>query len=683
MKLVLCFHHHQPVGNLHWIFEDAFQKSYRPLLETIQRFSELRFALHYSGSLLDWLEQNHADFLDRLAELCCGGNVELLSGGYYEPILAAIPEADRVGQIRRMNNYLERRFSQRPSGLWLAERVWEPSLPRSLQESEIDYVVLDDSALLDKRCPAETSYLVTESEGRAVKVFLASEKLRYMLPYRPPEEVLAYFEEAHRANPNTTLVFADDAEKFGHWPGTESLIHQERWLDRFLGLLRDNGHWIECRTLRELARDGASGGLAYFPTSTYRELEFRSLPFHQARNYAQLASMLRSLPDRDGARNLLRGGMWHHFLQWCPEANELHKRMVALSKRLHRVSAVRGGGPEFQPAIEELFKAQCNETYWHYPETPHLRLATLGHLLRCEALLDKVEQDDEDWTSWEAADWDCDGREEVRIANRYWTAYLRPAEGGCLYELAWKPGALSLISTVTMRPGRFESLDFSTLFDLGSEDIVERVVQQEELTSLFARGYESYRRASLLDHFLEGATTAEDFAAGCYSEQADSIGHRYSYQQLGASGIALERDINLSGSGEAELRSAVRLQKRLELTHADWLNVEYLLEAKAASWQGKFAVEWNFGFSPEELGSVVEADATVARLVISGSPVLPRLTLQAEPAAEFWTIPRRLIQLTGHGITVIFQGLVTVAVWSVDFGERRNYRFKLSTFVGH
>jgi alpha-mannosidase len=47
--------------------------------------------LHYSGVLLEWLEERHPEFFDQLRELCGRGQVELLGGGYYEPILLSIP----------------------------------------------------------------------------------------------------------------------------------------------------------------------------------------------------------------------------------------------------------------------------------------------------------------------------------------------------------------------------------------------------------------------------------------------------------------------------------------------------------------------------------------------------------------------------------------------------------------
>ena len=44
------------------------------------------------------------------------GQVEMIGGGYYEPILISIPPEDRREQIERLGDYIEKHFGQRPSG---------------------------------------------------------------------------------------------------------------------------------------------------------------------------------------------------------------------------------------------------------------------------------------------------------------------------------------------------------------------------------------------------------------------------------------------------------------------------------------------------------------------------------------------------------------------------------------
>ena len=97
----------------------------------MERHPELRLALHTSGPLLQWLALHQSEYLTRLRQLVDRGQVELWGGAFFEPILPAIPELDRRGQIRAMADWLELELGRRPRGLWLPERVWEPSLASS------------------------------------------------------------------------------------------------------------------------------------------------------------------------------------------------------------------------------------------------------------------------------------------------------------------------------------------------------------------------------------------------------------------------------------------------------------------------------------------------------------------------------------------------------------------------
>ena len=99
------------------------------MLEALERHPGVRLSLHYTGPLLEWLRAERPEFIARLAALVARDQVEILGGGYYEPVLASLPERDRIGQLRRMGDELEALFGERPRGAWLAERVWEPDLP--------------------------------------------------------------------------------------------------------------------------------------------------------------------------------------------------------------------------------------------------------------------------------------------------------------------------------------------------------------------------------------------------------------------------------------------------------------------------------------------------------------------------------------------------------------------------
>jgi 4-alpha-glucanotransferase len=143
-KFLLAVHNHQPVGNFLSVFEQAFADCYLPCLRNVHKHPRFKFAAHYSGPLLEYMRDREGEAWDILRSLVKRGQVELLGGGFYEPILSVIPERDRLGQLGLMNDFLEEHFGVRPKGIWLAERVWEPDLPRTLSKAGVEYTFLDE-----------------------------------------------------------------------------------------------------------------------------------------------------------------------------------------------------------------------------------------------------------------------------------------------------------------------------------------------------------------------------------------------------------------------------------------------------------------------------------------------------------------------------------------------------------
>src|SRR5712692_9685525 len=119
IHLGLLLHHHQPVGNFPWVFQQVYEESYLPMVEALERHPQVRLSLHYSGSLIDWFEEAHPEFLQRLAMLAHRQQIEIVSGGYYEPILPSIPDSDKLGQISRLTQHLSLMLGVKPTGLWI------------------------------------------------------------------------------------------------------------------------------------------------------------------------------------------------------------------------------------------------------------------------------------------------------------------------------------------------------------------------------------------------------------------------------------------------------------------------------------------------------------------------------------------------------------------------------------
>ncbi len=253
IRFLFVLHDHQPIGNFDGVFEQAFQDSYLPFLDLFEHYPDLKAALHTSGSLMEWLDAHHPEYLDRLAALAQAGRMEIIGGAFYEPILPMIPPRDRVGQIRSYREFLQQRFGVPIRGAWIAERVWEQGLTADLAAAGVEYIILDDSHFKSAGLDGDDlwGYYLTEANGRLLRVFPGSERLRYTIPFAGQHESIDYLRGIAERLPNAVAVFADDGEKFGSWPDTKKPVYEDGWLRQFFDLMRPTASGSIGRRLRK------------------------------------------------------------------------------------------------------------------------------------------------------------------------------------------------------------------------------------------------------------------------------------------------------------------------------------------------------------------------------------------------------------------------------------------------
>src|SRR5947209_6431876 len=280
VRLILALHDHQPVGNFDGVFEASYKESYLPFLEVLEGYPEIPFVLHTSGPLLEWLVERRPEYISRVRALVEAGRVEILGGGFFEPILTMIPHRDRVGQIREFSAYLEEVFGASVRGMWVPERVWEQHLVSALVEAGVEYTILDDFHFqrAGLREPELLGYYLSEDEGRLLKIFPGSETLRYLMPFQEPHATYEYLRRLAHEYPGATVVFADDGEKFGAWPDTFDHVYKHGWLRRFCDMIVGNRDWLEPSTFARAVEEALPLGKVYLPASSYREMTEWALP---------------------------------------------------------------------------------------------------------------------------------------------------------------------------------------------------------------------------------------------------------------------------------------------------------------------------------------------------------------------------------------------------------------------
>ena len=705
IRFVLALHNHQPIGNFDGVLEQAYQDSYRPFLYVFDRFPSLKIALHTSGSLMEWLDQHHPEYVDRLGDLVAAGRVEIIGGAYYEPILPMIPRRDRVGQIRTYTDWLQQRLGCTVRGMWMPERVWEQSLVSDLAEAGIQYTVLDDFHFKNAGLTEDQlhGYYVSEDEGRLISIFPGSERLRYIIPFGAPHETIEYLGRIAHEQPGAVVVFGDDGEKFGTWPETKAHVYDRGWLAQFFQALAANESWSHVTTLAEAIDNVAPLGKIYLPDSSYREMTEWALPVEQLKTYEHVRHELETDPRWPALSRFMRGGFWRNFKVKYPESDEMYTRMLMVSRRLEVAEQCSPHAPReetrFSPADDtsltngrvedlltyartELYRAQCNCSYWHGAfggiYLPHLRNAVYNHLIAADNLLDQAAGRSPPWIEATVGDFNLDARQEVYVSNDRLALLISPVRGGQIYEFDVRSICHNLLATLMRRPEAYHEKVAAGAqnSDQSVASIHDRVIfKQAGLDQRLQ--YDRYPRKTLLDHFYDNDATLAAVAAGQAMERGDFVEGVYETRLRRAARkvqVFLSRDGNAWGH-------PLRITKAISLeAGSHTIEVEYTLEGLRPDLPLHFGVEMNFAGLPSGADNRYFHDGQQNRLGHLGTQLdlanFDQLGMvdewlgidvgvQFSRPSRLWTFPIETVSQSEGGFELVHQSIVVQPHWLV------------------
>jgi len=685
--LVLIIHAHQPCGNFGNVLEKAFADCYLPFIETLEKHPQVHIGLHYSGPLLRWIEQNRPEYFARLKALVQAKQVELLGGGFYEPILVSIPPQDQREQIVRLADYLEQHLGQRPSGAWIAERVWEPQLPSALAAAGVNYTLVDDIHFLAAGFEPEELYgaYIAEDRGQFVWLLPGQKALRYYIPFGKVDDVVTYLRNAAASHPGGLAAMGDDMEKFGVWPGTALHCYQDRWLEKFFTALEENTSWLSISTPGQYLAHHSPLGRADLPTASYTEMMEWVLPTRVRQRFHAVHDEFNARPE---VLSFLRGGSWRGFFRKYAESNLLHKKMLRVSARIAAIPPRRANpraADEMAQARDLLLSAQCNDAYWHgifgglY--APHLRTELWRNLIRAEVIADRQSAASLG-PHVELLDYDADGTHEHLFTASEYQALLKPSDGATLAAFDFRPSAATLINSIQRRPEAYHTRLRETSRSTtpgGAVSIHEQTRVKEPGLERFLR-YDRWARHSFRVLLFDPRRTPADYEALELQEDPGFAGGAYQVKSSSAHDAQLlrEGDCRLGGPSSSAL-ARLSVAKRFTFgpaPHGCEVGCEVGIKAReplGAPLAVGIESVVNL-LAPDEDDRFFETPQGPRNLRFSG--VLPgpllrmedgwqrvRVVLHAPGAKEFWVAPIETVSESEEGFERVYQGSQILAIW--------------------
>jgi len=669
------FHNHQPVGNFGWVFEEVFKQAYEPMIGALERHPHVRVGLHYTGPLLQWISANAPGAITRLRALSERGQIEILGGGLYEPILVALPQRDRHAQLTRMRAYLEEMFGTAPSGAWLAERVWEPSVAFDLAAAGYRYTVLDDNHLRAASVADDDMWgpYTTDDQGRMLTIFGTEKGLRYRIPFRPVDELIGYLRAAATEDGKRVGMMGDDGEKFGAWPGTNELCWGKgRWIDDCFEAIAANSDWLTTVTPSEWMSREPPLGRVYVPASSYVEMTEWALPPDDANTFHQLLET--ATTEASPAVRFLRGGMWRNFQARYREVNGLHKQMLRVSERVDAMAA----GELRERALDHLHRGQSNDCYWHglfggiY--IVHMRMATLADLIAAEDLAAG------DGVIAGVGDYDLDGRDEVLLGTPGQMVLVDVAEGAGIGSWDLRASRVALASVLRRRPEAYHGAlrEMEAARERGERaagktgtSIHDEMLSKESGLSKALVYDEHERRSGLVRLTDANGLELGDFVNGEWRLQSNTASA--AVLSRGAPGFFVRKTVSLGGT-------------RMD----GWLSIAIEVQNRGlGSFEGPLELEWNLnlmggGGNPE---AYYRWDESEVRFDTDGSvPAGIRLTLgnryeglgvslELDPATEQVWSSVETVSNSEAGFERVHQGSCLIQRWHMRLAPTEQRTF--------
>lgn len=374
MKYVnFLFHIYQPPTQSPGVVDRIVAECYRPLTELFLEFSDLRFTLNLTYSLVELLKDPYPEVLANIRAAQVAGTLELTATGAYHPIFPLIPEEEVRRQLRinRDRNRRDLAPDFNPVGVFPPEMAFDGHLATILHDEGYRWTVADDGIMgwFDRPIHYDSIYTFA-----GIGVFLRSNHWsnRFAQDHGQWPTGADAFRDLHRGmqkwmgDKDGYLVIAVDGETFGHHQKTRDTS----FLRDIFTAFRANEDEIQLSHLSALFDNPAfskrpgfipPGSWSFDPVDIAHDDYFswwKAKDNERHRILWELTELVLDQATRT-ADEKLRGQMdralyscpfwWASFWKFHPESvGEIYKGAFLLMGILQRAAAINGQQPEVE-----------------------------------------------------------------------------------------------------------------------------------------------------------------------------------------------------------------------------------------------------------------------------------------------------------------------------------------------
>ncbi|MDR0526890.1 MAG: DUF1925 domain-containing protein [Spirochaetaceae bacterium] len=218
-SVIIGFNHHLSLKAPEKVFKKVYNEQIKPFFQILYDYPQFPLTIHFSGVLLERIEDSYGEFFMLLKDLIKRKQIEFIGGGFYEPALPLLQAPDRIDQIEMLTTYIRKKFNKRINGCWIPDLVWEQSIVNSICRAGLTYSFVNEARFVRAGLKAQDYNLpcVCEEKSKSLTVFPVFSSLNEPIHLRGIQYVLDKLIEEKKSSPFVRVIFPDFCNETPDW----------------------------------------------------------------------------------------------------------------------------------------------------------------------------------------------------------------------------------------------------------------------------------------------------------------------------------------------------------------------------------------------------------------------------------------------------------------------------------
>lgn len=221
-------------------FDKDYKTIYAPLIKFLFSHPNFKFSLSFTGPEIEYFKKRHNELFTVCKTLIDRNQIEILGGGFYNPILPLLSSVDRNGQLDKLSLEIRQNFGKRPRGAVLFADIWDSSLVATLESCGFEYVLLDSNIVPEEK--RKMLPLIMSDLGKKIDIYpeysnmIASSKVTvddFVLNIIKDSEKIEKKDNYFQFSPDRIVNISLSHEEL-------QILLENKWFEKLDAYLKDN-----------------------------------------------------------------------------------------------------------------------------------------------------------------------------------------------------------------------------------------------------------------------------------------------------------------------------------------------------------------------------------------------------------------------------------------------------------